>query len=108
MRRLPAPPCSLPFTASALFLVTTEEKGRKAYKEITGLSLLYGASSLNLFLTGHPELILPLSVAMLLFLFIINRITVMAFIAAYSAAAVIFLAVKGVPLLGAAVPLQDE
>jgi hypothetical protein len=98
----------LAFYGIGLFLVTTEEKGREVYKEITGLSLLYGASSLNLFLTGHPELLLPLSAAMLLFLFIINRITVMAFIAVYSAAVVIGLACKGVPLLGTNVPLQDN
>ena len=97
----------LAFYSIALFLVTTEEKGRKAYKEITGLSLLYGASSLNLFLTGYPELILPLSVSVLLFLFIINRITIMAFIAAYTVMCIIFFSLKGVPLLSKHVLLQD-
>ncbi len=48
------------------------------------MSLLYGASSLNLFLTGHSELILPLSISVLLFLFIINRVTHMAAVAAYT------------------------
>ncbi len=97
----------LAFYSIALFLVTTEEKGRKVYKEITGLSLLYGASSLNLFLTGHSELILPLSIAVLLFLFIINRIRIMAFIAAYTVMAGIFLSLKGVPLTGSNVLLHD-
>jgi hypothetical protein len=97
----------LAFYSIALFLVTTDEKGREAYKEITGLSLLYGASSLNLFLTGHPELILPLSISVLLFLFIINRIRIMAFIGAYTVMCVIFLGVKGVPLLGSGVLLHD-
>ena len=71
------------------------------------MSLLYGASSLNLFLTGHSELMLPLSISVLLFLFIINRIRIMAFIAAYTAACVVFLSLKGVPLFGSDVPLHD-
>jgi hypothetical protein len=98
----------LAFYSIALFLVTTEEKGRKAYKEITGLSLLYGASSLNLFLTGHSELVLPLSIAVLLFLFIINRITIMAFIAVYTVMCVTFFSLKGVPLFGNNVLLYDN
>jgi len=98
----------LAFYSIALFLVTTEEKGRKVYKEITGLSLLYGASSLNLFLTGHPELILPLSISVLLFLFIINRITIMAFIAVYTVMCVTFFSLKGVPLFGNNVLLYDS
>ncbi len=97
----------LAFYGIALFLVTTEEKGRKAYKEITGLSLLYVASSLNLFLTGHSELILPLSIAVLLFLFIINRIQIMAAVTAYTVVCLIFFGLKGVHLTGYDVPLHD-
>ena len=98
----------LAFYSIALFLVTTEEKGRKASKEITGLSLLYGASSLNLFLTGHSELMLPLSISVLLFLFIINRVTIMAFIAVYTVMCVTFFSLKGVPLFGNNVLLYDS
>ena len=95
------------FYAIALFLVTTEEKGRRVSKEVTGLSLLWAASSLNLFLTGHPEIILPLSVSVVLFLFIINRVRIMPFIAGYAAAATVFLAVKGVAMLGPALAMHD-
>jgi len=98
----------LAFYGIAFFLVTTDEKGRSALKEVMGLSLLYWASSLNLFLTGHPEVMLPLSVATLLFLFIINRIAAMAFIAAYGSAGLIFLALRGSPVLGALVALQEN
>jgi hypothetical protein len=98
----------LGFYSIALFLVTTCDAGKEAYKEITGLSLLYGASSLNLFLTGHSELILPLSISVLLFLFIINRATHMAFIAAYTIMAGVFLTLKGVPMFGSDVPLNDS
>jgi len=95
------------FYAIALFLVTTEEKGRQAYKEVTGLSLLWAASSLNLFLTGLPEIILPLSLSVVLFLFIINRVRIIPFIAGYTAAAMVFLAVKGVAVLGPAMAMHD-
>lgn len=98
----------LAFYSIALFLVTTCETGKGLYKEITGLTLLYGASSLNLFLTGHSELILPLSISVLLFLFIINRVTHMAAVAAYTVMAVIFLGLKGVPLLGGDLLLNDN
>ena len=89
----------LAFFSIALFLVTLDEKGKKAYKEITGLCLLYAASFTNLFLTGLPALILPLSIAVLLFLFIVNKTRVMPFVAGLTIAAVIVLLVSRVPLL---------
>ncbi|MGD0231051.1 MAG: hypothetical protein ABSC19_11945 [Syntrophorhabdales bacterium] len=95
------------FYGMALFLVTTEDKGREVYKEVLGLSLLYGASCLNLVLTGHSELILPQSISVLVFLFIINRVRIMPFIAAYTVVCMIFLAVKGVSVLGQDVLLQN-
>jgi len=95
------------FFGVALLLVTTEEKGRHIYKEVLGLSLLWAASSLNLFLTGHLEIILPLSVSVIFFLFIVNRLRVIPFIAAYAAAAVVFLVLKGGVVLGPAVSLHD-
>ena len=97
----------LAFYSIALFLVTTEEKNRKIHKEVTGLSLLYGASALNLFLTGRFELMLPLSVSMLLFLFIINRVRIMPFIAGYTVACMVLLWATGTPVLGRDVPFYD-
>lgn len=90
----------LAFYSIALFVATTEEKGRKVYKEVVGLSLLYGASTLNLVLTGHAELMLPLSISMLLFLFIIDRMKIVPVVAAYAAACTIFLAATGVFVFG--------
>ena len=81
----------LAFYSIALFLVTMEEKDREIYKEVMGLSLLYGASALNLFLTGPLRAYAPLSVSMLLFLFIINRVRIMPFVAGYTVACVVVL-----------------
>ncbi len=86
----------LTFYSIALFLVTLEEKERRIYKEVIGLSLLYAASSVNLFLTGRAELICPLSISVLLFLFIVNKSRMMPFIAGYAAVAVAFLCIRGV------------
>ena len=97
----------LAFYSIALFLVTTEEKEREIYKEVTGLSLLYGASALNLFLTGHFELMLPFTVSMLLFLFIINHMKVALFVAGYIVACVAVLVATGSPVLHKAVPFFD-
>lgn len=97
----------LAFYSIALFLGTTEEKSRKIHKEAIGLSLLYCASALNLFLTGRFALMLPLSVSVLLFLFIINRVRIMPFVGAYTVACMVVLWATGAPVLGRDVPLYD-
>lgn len=94
------------FYGIALFLITMEEKSKKIHKEIIGLSLLYAASVVNLFLTGHTGLIFPLSIAVLLFLFIINKVAIMPFIAVYTGIATAFLLIKGISILGPGVPLM--
>ena len=97
----------LAFYSIALFLVTTEAKNRQIYKEAIGLSLLYCASALNLFLTGRFALMLPLSVSVLLFLFIINRVRIMPFVGGYTVACMVVLWATGAPVLGRDVPLYD-
>ena len=87
----------LAFYSIALFLVTLDEKGRKMHKEVTGLCLLYAASFVNLFLTGVSELILPLSISVLLFLFIANKSRIMPFVAGLAAIALTILLVLGRP-----------
>jgi hypothetical protein len=93
------------FYSIALFLVTMAEKGKELYLEVTGLSILYAALGINLFLTGHSELILPLSIAILLFLFINNRMKVMPFVAGYALAAIILVNMNGGSIFGHTVPL---
>jgi len=86
----------LAFYSIALFLVTLDEKGKKVHKEVTGLCLLYAASFTNLFLTGLSALILPLSISVLLFLFIANKARIMPFVAGLTVLAMIVLLVAGV------------
>lgn len=90
----------LAFYSIALFLVTLEEKAKKHHMEVVGLLLLYGAAFVNLFLTRHFELFLPLSVSVLLFLFIANRARIMPFAAGFTLLAVVALEISGVSLLG--------
>jgi hypothetical protein len=93
------------FYSTGLFLVALDEKGKKTSKEIIGLVILYGASSLNLFLVAHSELILPLSVSILIFLFILNRVQIMPYMAGATILAVVLLLLAGVRLFGPAVHL---
>jgi hypothetical protein len=95
----------LAFYSTGLFLVTLDEKGKKVSKEITGLMVLYVISALNLFLVAHSELILPLSISILIFLFIINRVHVMPYVAGATVIVAILLLVSGVRIIGPAVHL---
>jgi hypothetical protein len=90
----------LTFYSVALFLVTLEEKPKKHHMEVVGLSVLYAAAFVNLLLTRHFELFLPLSVSVLLFLFIANRARIMPFAAGLTLVAVVALEISGVALLG--------
>jgi len=90
----------LAFYSIALFLVTSAEKGKKLHMEVVGLCVLYGAAFINLFLTRHSELLLPLSISVLLFLFIADKARIMPFVAGFTLISVIFLAISGVPILG--------
>jgi hypothetical protein len=96
----------LAFHSMALLLVTLDEKGKKVYKEVIGLSVLYGVSSFNLFFTGHCELILPLSISIVAFLFIINRAQLIPFMAGCAALAIILLSASGVHVFGTVLHLQ--
>jgi hypothetical protein len=88
------------FHGLALFVVTMDEKGKKLYKEVTGLVLLYGVSCINLYLCGHAELILALSISVLAFLFIVNKGKIMPYMTACTLIALVFLYFAGVPVLG--------
>jgi hypothetical protein len=94
------------FHSAALFLVTLQEKGRRPYKEIIGLLVLHGTASLNLFLAGHWELILPLSVAILIFLFVIDKGEIIPFMGGWTAMVFAGLLVSGVQVFGPAIHLQ--
>lgn len=93
------------FYSTGFFLVTLDDKGKKVSKEIVGLVILYGVSALNLFLVARVELVLPLSVSILVFLFILNRTQIMPYMAGAMALVVIAFLLAGVHLFGPAVPL---
>lgn len=86
----------LSFYSIALFLVTLDEKGKKMHKELIGVCLLYAASFASLFLTGLSALILPLSISVLLFLFIANKVKMMPFVGGLTAAGIVVLLIAGV------------
>jgi hypothetical protein len=62
------------FYSIALYLATDEEKAKKPYKHMIALSLLFVSSSYNLIITSRPEVVLPLTITSILFLFILNRV----------------------------------
>jgi hypothetical protein len=97
----------LSFHGLALFVVTMEEKGKKPYKEVIGLTLLYGVSCLNLYLCHHTELILALSSSVLIFLFIVNKGKIMPYMAACALIALVLLYVAGIPILGNSISLPN-
>ncbi len=94
------------FYSIALFLVTMEERGKELYIEASGLSILYAALGINLFLTGHSELVLPLSISILFFLFINGKTRIMPFVAGYALAAIILVNMTGGSIFGHTVPLH--
>lgn len=89
------------FYGIALFLVTLDEKGKKMYKEVTGVCLLYAASFTSLFLTGLSALILPLSISALLFLFIANKMKMIPFVGGLAIIGTVVLLVSGVHMFAA-------
>jgi hypothetical protein len=97
----------LSFHGLAVLLATLEEKGKKVYKEAIGLIVLYGVSCVNLFLAHHPELIVPLSLSILAFLFIYNKVRMMPFIAGCTVLAFAFLVVAGIHIIGSGVNLSS-
>jgi hypothetical protein len=74
----------LSFYSIALYLATDEEKAKKPYKQMIALTLLFVFSSYNLIVTARPEVILPLTITSMLFLFILNRSKSLPILGAYT------------------------
>ncbi len=94
----------LSFYSMALYMVTIEEKSKKAAKEVTGLSLLFVSATCNLFLTGRADFVLPLAVTVALFLFVLNRSRLILLALIFIAGAVVFFYVKKIHLFGGPLP----
>ncbi len=97
------------FYGLTFYLITIEEKGKSLFKEIAALSILFLSSAFNLFIIGKPLFILPMSIAAVLFLFIIGKNRLIPFIAGYALAIIIALLVfnKGVNIFGGGVKIND-
>jgi len=91
------------------YLITIEEKNKNAFKEITALSILFLSSAFNLFMTGNLLFILPISIAILFFLFIIGKNRLIPFIAGYTLAIMtaLLLFQKGINITGNGVKIND-
>jgi len=92
------------FFSLSLYATTLEEKSKKLYKELIALTLLLASAGINLLLTRHFELLLPPAIALLLFLFVMNRVRLLPLVGAYLVGAAIFLYAKKTGLQAS--PLQ--
>lgn len=88
------------FYAIIFYLVGMEEKGEDFFKELTALSILFLTSGFNLYNAGRLTFLISFAVALLLFLFIIGRHKIMAFIGAYTAIACFLVYRDGLKILG--------
>jgi hypothetical protein len=90
------------FYGVTLYLATLESHEKGFAREVTGLTLLFISSAINLILAGKSLFLLPLSLTVILFLFIIDRIRIVPFIVVYAASALFFLYRRGVTIFGTA------
>ncbi|HBA53744.1 hypothetical protein [Syntrophorhabdus aromaticivorans] len=97
----------LAFYSITWYLVTMEEKGRDPVKEIVALSVLFLSVSFNLAMAGKPLLILPLGLAVILFLFILGKTRIMLFIAGYTLVITAVLVYKQIVIIGAGIPMRE-
>jgi hypothetical protein len=95
------------FFSLSLYVATIDEKGKGLYKEILALSLLLISTAVNLVMTRSMELFLPLSITILLFLFILNRMKLIPLVGAYVVGMLIFLYIKKVSLFGPGLELSQ-
>jgi hypothetical protein len=97
----------LTFFSLSLYVATISEKGKGLYKEVLALSLLFVSASLNLIMIRSVELFLPLSITILLFLFILQRTKLLPLAGAYVVAVLIFLYLKKITIYGADLELSS-
>jgi hypothetical protein len=74
----------LSFYSVIFYIINMEEKQIEFFKEITALSILFISSSFNLFMTGQLLLIISFALALMLVLFILDRTSMVPFIAGYT------------------------
>lgn len=74
----------LSFYSITFYLVSMEEKQKEFFKELTALSILFISSSFNLFIIGKLLFIVSFALALIIVLFILDRIAMIPFIAGYT------------------------
>jgi hypothetical protein len=94
----------LAFYSLTFYIAAMEEKKNDFFKEVTAISILFLTSSFNLFITGKPLFILPLALATILLLFVLERNQVIPFIAGYALVAMIIAYRQGTHFAGTGLP----
>lgn len=97
----------LSFYSITFYLITIQEKGKGLLNEAVALSVLFLSSAFNMAMTGRPVLIVAISVAVILFLFIIERSRIIPLIAVYTLIIMVLLLKKNIPILSSGTGIDD-
>jgi hypothetical protein len=95
------------FYGLTFYLVTIEEKGKSFFKEATALSIIFLSSAFNLSMIGGPVLVFAISIAAVLFLFVMGKHRLTPFLGGYTLLIVGLLLSKKTILIGNAIKMSD-
>lgn len=95
------------FYGLTFYLITIEEKGKGLFKQATALSVIFLTSAFNLSMTGKPLLIFPISIAAMLFLFILGKNRLVPFLGGYTLLIMVLLFSKGMSMFGGGINMSD-
>ncbi|HNT68744.1 MAG TPA: hypothetical protein PKK79_06265 [Syntrophorhabdaceae bacterium] len=90
----------LAFYGLTFYIAGMEEKKNDFFKEVAAVSILFISSSFNLFIAGKLLFIVPLAIATILLLFILDRNRLTPFIAGYALIAMIVAYRQGIHFTG--------
>lgn len=92
------------FYSIIFYLLSVEEKQTEFFKEITAISILFVSSALNLFMVHKLLFIVSFAAALVVILFILDRIKMIPFIILYAAIAAAILYKQGGNILNNGFP----
>ena len=95
------------FYGLTFYLVTIEEKTKSRFKEAVALSIIFLCSAFNLSMIGGPVLVFAISVATILFLFVLGKHRLIPFLGAYTLLIAGLLLSKKTVLFGGGMKLSD-
>ncbi|MDR2019110.1 MAG: hypothetical protein LBQ00_09695 [Syntrophobacterales bacterium] len=95
----------LSFYGIAFYLVSMWEKDNGLHKEATALSILFLSVCFNLFLLGRPLLLIAMSAAIILFLFIMERGRLSILMGCYALGILVYLLIKKTAITCAGLPM---